>query len=149
MLDKNGYEILTGDIVEIKNAYFKSDNGLYFVRHSAGDPDWLGSDHSLKKISKNGKIRKSKNSTGFWPIMVTVNDREKRAAAKEWNRKNATIEIVTGINTSDIAKYFLEQSEYAKSRIEFFQYQRGENNEVTQLNIRIKKHYDLLANRLS
>lgn len=24
-------EIKTGDIVEIKNAYFKNDNGIYFV----------------------------------------------------------------------------------------------------------------------
>ena len=55
MLDKNGIEIKTGDIVEITGAYFKNDNGLYYVEHSAGDPDWSGSDHSLRKISKRGK----------------------------------------------------------------------------------------------
>ena len=29
MLDKNGIEIKTGDVVEITGAYFKNDNGLY------------------------------------------------------------------------------------------------------------------------
>lgn len=42
MLDKNGVEIKTGDIVEISGAYFKNDNGLYFVTHSPGDPTWSG-----------------------------------------------------------------------------------------------------------
>ena len=35
MLDKNGMEIKTGMVVEIKDAFFKNDNGLYFVEHSA------------------------------------------------------------------------------------------------------------------
>ena len=52
MLDKNGVEIKTGDIVEISGAYFKNDNGLYFVTHSPGDPTWSGRDYSLKRISK-------------------------------------------------------------------------------------------------
>ena len=63
MLDKNGMEIKTGMGVEIKDAFFKNDNGFYFVEHSAGDPDWCGSDHSLRKISKRGKI--SQGSTTF------------------------------------------------------------------------------------
>ena len=54
MLDKNGVEIKTGDIVEISGAYFKNDNGLYFVTHSPGDPTWSGRDYSLKRISKYG-----------------------------------------------------------------------------------------------
>lgn len=33
MFDKNGHEIKTGDIVEITGAYFKNDNGLYFVEY--------------------------------------------------------------------------------------------------------------------
>ena len=55
MLDKNGIEIKTGDVVEITGAYFKNDNGFYYVEHSAGDPGWSGRDHSLRKISKRGK----------------------------------------------------------------------------------------------
>lgn len=62
MLDKNGMEIKTGMVVEIKDAFFKNDNGLYFVEHSAGDPDWCGSDHSLRKISKRGKISQAKHN---------------------------------------------------------------------------------------
>ena len=34
MLDKNGKEMVTGCVVEIKNAYFKTDNGLYFIEKS-------------------------------------------------------------------------------------------------------------------
>ena len=49
MLDKNGVEIRTGCIVEITGAYFKNDNGLYFVQRSPGDPSWSGSDYCLKK----------------------------------------------------------------------------------------------------
>lgn len=70
MLDKNGMEIKTGMVVEIKDAFFKNDNGLYFVEHSAGDPDWCGSDHSLRKISKRGKISQAKHNLCFWPIGI-------------------------------------------------------------------------------
>ena len=42
MLDKNGVEIRTGCIVEITGAFFKNDNGLYFVDRSPGDPSWCG-----------------------------------------------------------------------------------------------------------
>ena len=49
MLDKNGIEIKTGDIVEVAGAFFKNDNGLYFVEHSPGDPSWSGQDHCLKR----------------------------------------------------------------------------------------------------
>lgn len=65
MLDKNGIEIKTGMIVEIAGAFFKNDNGLYFVQASPGDPSWCGSDHSLKRISKSGKISTAKYSQGF------------------------------------------------------------------------------------
>ena len=60
MLDKNGVELRTGQIVKITGAYFKNDNGLYFVTHSPGDPGWCGSNYSLTKISKAGKISKAK-----------------------------------------------------------------------------------------
>ena len=36
MLDKNGMEIKTGMVVEIKDAFFKNDNGLYFVETPKG-----------------------------------------------------------------------------------------------------------------
>ena len=52
MLDKNGVEIRTGCIVEITGAYFKNDNGLWFVEHSPGDPSWCGSDRSEEHTSE-------------------------------------------------------------------------------------------------
>lgn len=62
MLDKNGVELRTGCVVEITGAYFKNDNGLYFVDRSPGVPSWIGRDYSLKKISKTGKISKAKHN---------------------------------------------------------------------------------------
>lgn len=59
MLDKNGVEIKTGDVVEIRGAYFKNDNGFWWAENSAGDPNWTGKDYSLRKISKTGKISKA------------------------------------------------------------------------------------------
>lgn len=38
MLDKNGVEICTGQVVKVTGAFFKNDNGLYFVDNSPGDP---------------------------------------------------------------------------------------------------------------
>ena len=52
MKEKNGIEMKTGDIVEISGAYFKNDNGLYFIEYSPGDPSWSGLDYCLKRISK-------------------------------------------------------------------------------------------------
>ena len=72
MQDKNGIEMKTGDIVEITGAYFKNDNGLYFIDCSPGDPNWCGSDYSLKRISKSGKISKAKKNLCFWPIGMFI-----------------------------------------------------------------------------
>ncbi len=93
-MDKNGKEIKTGDTVRIKGGYFKSDNGLFLVAHSPGDPDWLGGDWSLRRLKKNGKLSTRKHSMAFWPIFVTVSDRKKRIEAREHNKKYATIEVI-------------------------------------------------------
>lgn len=93
MLDKNGTEIRTGDIVEVNGGFFKSDNGRFVVTHSPGDPSWCGLDHCMHKLNKNGTLSKAKGHTAFWPIMVTVLG-DKRWEAKEHNAKFATIEVV-------------------------------------------------------
>ena len=59
MTDKNGVEIKTGMVVRISGAYFKKDNGLYYVDSSPGDPSWCGKDHCLRKITRKGEISKS------------------------------------------------------------------------------------------
>lgn len=93
--DKNGIEIRTGQIVKIEGSYFKSSNGNFKVIYSPGDSTWSGNDYCICKVNKNGSMSKSKDRTQFWPLMVTVSSREKRALAGEHNEKYATIEIVS------------------------------------------------------
>ena len=81
MQDKNGIEMKTGDIVEITGAYFKNDNGLYFIDCSPGDPNWCGSDYSLKRISKSGKsVRQRKIfASGLLVYLLTTDPNAPRA----------------------------------------------------------------------
>lgn len=141
MLDKNGREMRTGDVVRISGAYFKNDNGLYFVENSAGDPNWCGSDHSLKKISKKGKISVAKHNICFWPIGIFVNDRMKRAEANEHNRKFAEIEIVDDIDRTEIAKHFEEKADNLVKYIEREKWDYGEDSIYVKKQEAIREHY--------
>lgn len=149
MLDKNGIEIKTGDIVKVSGGYFKSDNGLYFVDNSEGDPSWSGTDHCLKKITKKGKISTSKNNIAFWPLMVTTNSYEKRAAAREWNKEHAEIEVISGIDQTEVATHFLTQAKQIEERIDYYKYNFGEDSKVTKQQIEIKEHYEAVAKRVT
>ena len=149
MLDKNGIEIKTGDVVEIKGAYFKNDNGFWYVEHSAGDPDWCGKDHSLRKISKKGKISTASRNICFWPIMISTNSWVKRAEASAWNAEHATIEVVAGVDRTEIATHFREEAEKMEGRIEYARYNFGEESPLYQKEIEIQTHYSDLANKLS
>ena len=149
MLDKNGIEIKTGDVVEIKGAYFKNDNGFWYVEHSAGDPDWCGKDHSLRKISKKGKISTASRNICFWPIMISTNSWVKRAEASAWNAEHATIEVVADVDRTEIAAHFLEEAEKMEGRIEYARYNFGEESPLYQKEIEIQTHYSDLANKLS
>lgn len=148
MLDKNGIEIKTGDIVRITGTYFKTDNALYFVEHSDGDPDWCGKDHCLLKIKRNGELSKAKNSTCFWPIMVTVNGYEKYTTAKLWNKEHAQIEIVEGIDKAHIAEYFRDQSQQCDKWIERYSWDFGENSRSVNDQKQYKAFYDSVVARL-
>jgi hypothetical protein len=97
MTDKNGKEIKTGDIVRIEGGYFKADNGTFLVKHSPSDPNWTGRDYCLMKCNKKGEESNTKYATAFWPLMVTVNSREKSIAAKQHNIENATIEVIGSV----------------------------------------------------
>ena len=99
MMDKNGKELKTGQIVKIEGGYFKSDNGIFLVGNSPNDPNWLGSDYSLRKCNKHGVESKNKYAVAFFPLMVTVSSREKRLLAREHNAKNATIEVIGEVKT--------------------------------------------------
>lgn len=149
MKDTNGIEIKTGDIVEITGAYFKNDNGYWFVDYSKGDPSWSGNEHSLKKISKSGKISNSRHNICFWPIMITVNSWEKRAAAKEWNKEHAKIKVVEGIDKTEMAEYFKTKADAAEAEAERLTYDFGENCETVKLYKKIKNHYEDVIKRIT
>lgn len=117
MKDINGNEIKTGMVVEIKNAYFKNDNGLYFVDASAGDPNWCSDEHCLHKLCKNGKISTARHTTAFWPLASFCSDPVKNANADEWNAKHATIEIKTDIPTDQVSAYFAKKAEDAATYV--------------------------------
>lgn len=93
-MDKNGKLIKTGDLVRIEGGYFKADNGLFRVKHSPGDKNWLGNNWCLHRANKDGSPSKGKYATAFWPLMVTTNSYDKRHAAKAHNKEHATIEVI-------------------------------------------------------
>lgn len=149
MKDKNGVEIKTGMIVEISGAYFKSDNGLYYVEHSPGDPGWCGKDHCLKKISKAGKVSKAKYNICFWPIMVTVSG-PKYYEAKRWNAENATIEVKPALaNMSEVAAVFQEAADSMVEKIRRLAWDFGEYSDIVHQNEAIQAHYLEVARAIS
>ena len=145
MLDKNGVEIRTGCIVEITGAFFKNDNGLYFVQHSPGDPSWCGRDYSLKKIGKTGKISKAKYNICFWPICSCVSDRWKTAEANAWNKEHAQIEVKAIKNMGEVAAHFQTEADSLNDRIRWTVYNfGGDHPEVAQLKA-LQAHYEAVA----
>lgn len=93
-MDKNGKQIKTGDIVKIEGGYFKTDNGLFRVTNTPGDPNWFSKSWCLCRVNKDGTESKSKYRIAFWPLMVTVSNRQKKYEAKQHNAKYATIEVI-------------------------------------------------------
>lgn len=127
MTDKNNRPMKTGDVVEITGAYFKNDNGLYFVEHTPGDPNWSGRDHCLRRIKRNGELSTAKDNLCFWPISAYVNSRDKRAAANQWNQEHAEIEIKTFPNTAHIAAFFTAEADSLDVTIKRYTWDFGED----------------------
>lgn len=127
MTDKNNRTMKTGDVVEITGAYFKNDNGLYFVEHTPGDPNWSGRDHCLRRIKRNGELSTAKDNLCFWPIHAFVNSRDKRAAANQWNQEHAEIEIKTFPHTEHIAAYFASEADSLDVTIKRYTWDFGED----------------------
>nr|DAW32686.1 MAG TPA: protein of unknown function (DUF3560) [Caudoviricetes sp.] len=127
MTDKNNRPMKTGDVVEITGAYFKNDNGLYFVEHTPGDPNWSGRDHCLRRIKCNGELSTAKDNICFWPIHAFVNSRDKRAAANQWNQEHAEIEIKTFPHTEHIAKFFAAEADSLDATIKRYTWDFGED----------------------
>ena len=132
MTDKNNRPMKTGDVVEITGAYFKNDNGLYFVEHTPGDPNWSGRDHCLRRIKRNGELSTAKDNICFWPISAFVNSRDKRAAANQWNQEHAEIEIKRFPNTAHIAKFFADEAEKQDKEAQRCIWNLGEDHEVVK-----------------
>lgn len=129
LLDKNGAEIRTGMVVEITGAYFKNDNGFYFVEKSPGDPSWCGRDYCLKKISRAGKVSQAKYNICFWPIKVFTNSRLKAAEAEAWNREHAQIEIRAVKNTDELVAHFEALAASLSDGIRWSERNFGEDSE--------------------
>ena len=132
MTDKNNRTMKTGDVVEITGAYFKNDNGLYFVEHTPGDPNWSGRDHCLRRIKRNGELSTAKDNICFWPISAFVNSRDKRAAANQWNQEHAEIEIKAFPHTAHIAAYFADEAEKQDKEAQRCIWNLGEDHEVVK-----------------
>ena len=142
MLDKYGKELRTGDLVRVSNAYFKSANGLFFVRHSPGDPDWSGDDFSLRRIKKNGELTDGPKKVEFWPLKSYCSDSTKNALAREWNEKNAEIEIITsGISRKFVGKHFAEKADNTYHYMTDARWNWGKHSAEYLRNKRIRDHY--------
>ena len=148
MTDKNGIEIITGMTVRIENAYCKSDNGLYFVHRSPGDPTWCGHDYSLIKICKNGKPSKGKYNIAFWPLTHFMSDRRKAAEAKAWDKENATIDVVTGIDMQYIIEALQEEHDTLAKQTERQAWDWGEENAHVQQSRKSVAWYEELIERI-
>lgn len=107
MVDKNGVEMKTGDVVLISGAFFKNDNGLWFIERSPGDPSWCGSSYSLTKLKRNGQPSTAKYNLCSWPIAIFTNSWAKRNEAHAWNAEHAEIEVVKIADRSAIADHFM------------------------------------------
>ena len=148
MLDMNNVEIKTGDVVEISGAYFKNDNGLYFVEHSAGDPGWSGSDHCMRKISKTGKLSTAKRNICFWPISIATNSWMKRIEAKQWNDEHARIQVRGDIDRSKVAEHFLEKAKDMIPEIERLSWNFGDDCQCVKDQKEIKVFLESIAKEI-
>lgn len=144
MQDKNGIEMKTGMVVEIKNAFFKNDNGKYVIEHTPGDPTWCGKDYSLRRIKRNGELAKT-NPICFWPICTFVSDKFKNIEAKAWNTENATIEVLDFANMSPIADHFNEEADAMEGRMEYDRRYFGEASNAYMKDVEIRDFYRKVA----
>jgi len=116
--DKNGRLIQCGDIVKIENAFFKNDNGYWWVEQDGSNPAYSGTGLTLTKIGKRGKISTAKHNLAFWPLTAFCSDHMKNAMAHEHNRKHATIEITTEVDNSEVIAWIRETIKDSEETVE-------------------------------
>lgn len=115
------------------------------MQASPGDPSWCGNNHSLKRISKTGKISTAKYSTCFWPISVFISNPTKAAEARRWNRAHAEIEIKEITNTTEVAAYFHQKADTLRDLIKREIWDFGEDSECVKKDREILAHYEEAA----
>ena len=149
MIDKNGKEIKTGDIVQVTGAYFKNDNAIYFVSHSPGDYGWNGEFYSMTRISKRGKISTAKYRLCFWPIAVFVNNHDKNILASKWNKEHAKIEIIDTVPLHEVKSYFEAKVAEAEKIIKW-EHSHNYDYETARLKDakESKEHYEKITARI-
>lgn len=122
MVDKNGVEMKTGDVVLISGAFFKNDNGLWFIERSPGDPSWCGSSYSLTKLKRN--------------------------EAHAWNAEHAEIEVVKIADRSAIADHFMGLAKELDPYIEREVWDWGENHPEVLRHKEVRSFYASVAKQL-
>lgn len=143
MLDKNGREIQTGDIVQVSGSYFKTGNGLFYVSNLDTERRlWL------HRIKKNGELCvSSASSTQNWPLTSYCSDARKNREAKIHNAEHAQIEVMDGVNTWHVAEHFRQMAREYIDRAESWtrRCEPGRAEECEQS----AKVYAAVADRLS
>ena len=148
MVDKNGRQIQTGDVVLVSGGYFKSDNGLFAVIHAPGDPGWYGENCCLNnKLCRSGKLSEGKYATAFWPIAVNAGSWRTKMDAKSWNAANAEILVVDDVNRSYIAENFRSRAEMLQPTIDRAQWDSGEDGDEFKRLENLKAFYIGVADR--
>lgn len=147
MVDKNGRQIQTGDVVLVSGGYFKSDNGLFVVIHAPGDPDWYGESCCLNKLCKSGKLSEGKYATAFWPIAVNAGSWRTKMDAKSWNAANAEILVVDDVNHSYIAENFIELAERTQVAADLTRQSFGDDYDEVKRLEKLKAFYISVADR--
>lgn len=146
--DKNGRTMRTGDIVKIENAYFKNDNGYYYIDRAPGDASWLGSDYSLHKIGKRGKISTAKYNIAFWPLSSYCSDQRKNAEAHEHNKNHATIEVVFDVDRSEVIARFEQEAQHSEEQAKTWAWRFGEDSETAQKEKNIAAYHRATVERM-
>ena len=149
MMDKNGREIRTGDVVRVSGAYFKNDNGLFFAECVPGDANWSGEYISLRKVCRDGRISVTKYSISSWPLYSYVSDREKTCLANMWNAEHAEIEVVDNIDRRLIREYFFNKAAEMGPQMVWIADNWGKHSHDYLRTMKIRDHYVKVINSIA
>lgn len=87
MQDRNGKEIDSGMVIEICNAWSRSDNGRFLVDHTYSDGGFW-----MRKLGAKGQLLKAAGRS--WPLKCYSSNQELRRKIDAHNEANATVEVI-------------------------------------------------------